>query len=94
MSCNTTAGASATASSTATTEEGAIGKAVAKAQLWAGFGCKPGSCPGSGQQCGYVQTSFSIDGVKTVEMPNGGIAFRATVTTNGRCECQDMAPGT
>ena len=73
MSCSTTNTVSARGTGYGETEEIAINNAQAKAQLRAGFVCKPGACSGLGQQCGYVQTGATLDDIGAVELPHGGL---------------------
>lgn len=47
-----------------------------------------GNCP-EGQTCGYLPQSGSVDSIQGTEGPDGDVVFTVTVTTSGKCECQE-----
>jgi hypothetical protein len=75
---------------TAPTPDGAARIAIKRSILGGEVFCNStGSCSGSQERCSYTVTGGSIN-ISEIETPEG-IQYKATATSNGKCECKTVA---
>ena len=77
----------------APTPNGAASIAISRSILGGEIFCRStGSCSGSQEECGYTVISGSIN-ISEIETPEG-IKYKAIATSNGKCECKNVAQET